>query len=142
MTTNTPAERHQGPETLCARFTAFAAARDLDGIVGLYADDAVVTLPLGREAAGPRAIRAAFAGALAAGALAADAPIAGAAVRSSRVVVAGDLAMTSATGSDGRVRTQVARRGADGQWVWIRDSGHLHDIEAALPAGVGEPQVA
>ena len=40
MTTNTPAERHQGPETLCARFTAFAAARDLDGIVGLYADDA------------------------------------------------------------------------------------------------------
>ena len=137
MTTNTPVGPHQGPETLCARFTAFAAARDLDGIVGLYADDAVVTLPLGREAAGPRAIRAAFAGALAAGA-----PIPGAAVTSSRIVVAGDLAMTSATGSDGQVRTQVARRCADGQWVWIRDSGHLQDIEAALPARVGEPQVA
>ncbi|MEO5743810.1 MAG: nuclear transport factor 2 family protein, partial [Terracoccus sp.] len=132
MTTNEPAGRHQGPETLCARFTALAAAGDLDGIVGLYADDAVVTLPLGREAAGPRAIRAAFASALAA-----DAPIAGSAVTSSRIVVAGDLAMTSATGPDGQVRTQVARRCADGQWVWIRDSGHLRDIEAALPARVG-----
>lgn len=137
MTTNEPAERHQGPETLCARFAAFAAAGDLDGIVSLYAADAVVTLPLGREAAGPRAIRAAFAGALAAG----D-PITGSAVTSSRIVVAGDLAMTSSTGPDGQVRTQVARRCADGQWVWIRDSGHLRDIEAALPARVGEQQVA
>lgn len=137
MTTNEPGERQQGPETLCVRFAAFAAAGDLDGIVGLYDADAVVTLALGREAAGPAAIRAAFAGALAAGALR---TATGAA--SSRIVVAGDLAMTSATDPDGQVRTQVARRCADGQWRWIRDSGHLRDIEAALPARVGESQVA
>ncbi|MEO7000021.1 MAG: nuclear transport factor 2 family protein [Terracoccus sp.] len=137
MTTNEPAPRQQGPETLCTRFAGFAAVGDLDGIVGLYSADAVVTLPLGREAAGPAAIRAAFAGALAVGAL-----LTGGGVASSRIVVAGDLAMTSATGPDGQVRTQVARRGADGQWRWIRDSGHLRDIEATLPARVGEPQVA
>lgn len=140
MTTNEQVERHEGPETLCARFAAFVAADDLEGIVSLYGADAVVTLPRGREAAGRTAIRAAFAGALTAGALAPAT-----AVASSRIVVAGDLAMTSATGPDGRVRTQVARRGADGLWVWIRDGGHLSDIEAALPAlpaRKGEPQVA
>ncbi|OFE18440.1 hypothetical protein BA895_12560 [Humibacillus sp. DSM 29435] len=137
MTTNEAAERHEGPEALCARFAAYAAAGDLDGIVSLYAADAVVTLPRGREAAGPRAIKAAFCGALAAGE-----PITGSSVASSRIVVAGDLAMTSATGPDGQVRTQVARRCADGQWVWIRDSGHLRDIESALPAQDGEQQVA
>lgn len=137
MTTNEPAPRQPGPETLCARFAAFVAARDLDGIVSLYGADAVVSLPFGREAAGPTAIRAAFAGALAAGVLPSGSPVA-----SSRIVVAGDLAMTSATGPDGRVRTQVARRGADGRWVWIRDGGHLSDIEASLPARMGQAQVA
>ena len=140
MTTNEPAQRSLGPETLCARFAVFAAEGDLDGILGLYAADAVVLLPLGREAAGPTAIRSAFAGALAAGAL----PVGGG-VESSRIVVAGDLAMTSATSQDGQVRTQVARRGADGEWVWIRDTGHLRDIAAALaalPVRVGEAQVA
>ena len=40
------------PEALESRFAACVAAGDLDGIVGLYAADAVVSLPRGREAAG------------------------------------------------------------------------------------------
>lgn len=133
MTTNTPA----GPESLCERFAACVAAADLEGILGLYATDAVVSLPLGREAAGPVAIRAAFVAALTAGA-----PLTGGGLESWRSVVVGDLAMTSATGLDGRVRTQLARREADGRWVWIRDGRHLHDVHQALPPAVPPSAVA
>lgn len=130
--TSTP--RDSGPETLCERFATLVAHGDLDGITGLYAVDAVVTLPRGREAAGTTAIRAAFAAALAAGA-----DLCGGGVASSRAVVMGDVAMTSTTGLDGQVRTQVARREPCGRWVWFRDSRHLCDVDAALPgSGDGE----
>lgn len=123
------------PELLAERFATFAARADLDGILGLYAADAVVSLPCGREAAGTRAIRAAFDAAFAAGVdLACAAPDDGGDVR---VVLAGDLAMTSTTGPDGQVQTQVARRGADGSWLWVRDGSRLRDVEACLPASRG-----
>ena len=48
------------PEALESRFAACVAAGDLDGLVGLYAADAVVSLPRGREAAGSAAIREAL----------------------------------------------------------------------------------
>lgn len=127
----------EAPETLCRKFAAFVGAGDLEGVLSLYAADAVVSLPLGREAAGPVAIRAAFVAALTA-----RAPLTGGGVESSRAVVVGDLAMTSTTGLDGQVRTQVARRGSDGRWVWIRDGMHLRDVEAALPVPPAEPAVA
>src|SRR5689334_1190736 len=119
-TTRQPAVGAGAPEALEARFVELALAGDLDGIVGLYAADAVVSLPLGREAAGPTAIRAAFAAALAAGALG---PFDGAVV--SRAVVTGELAMTTSSSADGSVRTQVARRTAEGRWVWVRDGSRL-----------------
>lgn len=130
--TSTPHD--SSPETLCERFATAAAEGDLDGILTLYAVDAVVTLPRGREAAGTTAIRAAYAAALAAGA-----DLCGGGVASSRAVVMGHVAMTSTTGLDGQVRTQVARREPSGEWVWFRDSRHLCDVDAALPgAGGGE----
>ncbi|MHA3835440.1 YybH family protein [Terrabacter sp. AAH1] len=129
MTTTPQAAQGTGaPEALEARFVELALARDLDGIVGLYAADAVVSLPLGREAAGHEAIRAAFAAALAAEALG---PFDGAVL--SRAVVAGDLAMTTSSCSDGSVRTQVARRTSDGRWVWVRDGSRLRGVPACLP---------
>ncbi|MFM6848638.1 MAG: YybH family protein [Terrabacter sp.] len=127
-TTPQPAVGAAAPEALEARFVELALAGDLDGIVGLYAADAVVSLPLGREAAGPVAIRAAFAAALGAGALA---PFDGAVV--SRAVVTGDLAMTTSSSADGSVRTQVARRTADGRWVWVRDGSRLRGVSACVP---------
>ncbi|EWT02131.1 ketosteroid isomerase [Intrasporangium oryzae NRRL B-24470] len=123
------------PELLTERFATFAAKADLDGILSLYAVDAVVSLPRGREAAGHAAIRAAYEAAFDAGVdLGAAAPDDGGDVR---VMVAGDLAMTSATDADGRVRTQVARRGPDGTWLWVRDGSRLRDVEACLPTTRG-----
>lgn len=127
MTTNEPPT--PGPESLCERFVASARAGDLDGILALYAADAVVSLPRGREAAGAAAVRAAYAAALASGV-----DVTGGGIESARALVVGDLAVTSVTGVDGQVRTQVARRGPDGGWVWIRDGRHLCDVEAALGA--------
>jgi ketosteroid isomerase-like protein len=112
------------PELLEARFAECVAAGDLDGIVRLYAADAVVSLPRGREAAGHAAIRAAFAAALAG-----DAPAGalggGHATPVARAIRSGDLAMTTSTAPDGTVLTQVARREPDGSWVWVRDGSRL-----------------
>jgi ketosteroid isomerase-like protein len=142
MTTTPQAAVGAGaPEALEARFVALAAAGDVDGIVGLYAADAVVSLPGGREAAGTVAIRAAFAAALAAGALGPLGPLGEGAVVS-RAVVTGDLAMTTSSGADGSVRTQVARRTAEGRWVWVRDGSRLRDVPACLPVASGSLAVA
>jgi ketosteroid isomerase-like protein len=139
------------PEALEPRLAALVAAADLDGIVGLYAADAVVSLPRGREAAGAAAIREAFAAALAAGVLGAPAPLhdelAGEAAAAGgpvgcRAIVTGELAMTTSTAADGTVRTQVARRTAEGRWVWVRDGTRLRGVEACLPARSGDLAVA
>jgi ketosteroid isomerase-like protein len=127
------------PEELEPRLAALVAAGDLDGIVGLYAADAVVSLPRGREAAGSTAIRSAFAAALAAGALG---PVGAASTVTARAVVSGDLAMTTSTTADGTVRTQVARRCAQGRWVWVRDGSRLRDVPACLPVDSGSLAVA
>lgn len=131
------------PEALEPAFAAAVAAGDLDAVVGLYAADAVVSLPRGREAAGSTAIREAFAAALVAGVLTPAAPRAGqpgdgGAVTGPtvRAVVTGDLAMTTSSGADGRVLTQVARRTAEGRWLWVRDGSRLREVEACLPAPV------
>ncbi|HET8987400.1 MAG TPA: nuclear transport factor 2 family protein [Humibacillus sp.] len=106
------------PAELEARFCVLAAAGDVDALTTLYAADAVVSLPRGREAAGHAAIRAAFADAIASGARWAEPD-------SIRVIETGSLAMTSSTSVDGVVGTQVARREPDGGWVWVRDGSHL-----------------
>ena len=128
------------PEELEPRLAALVAAGDLDGIVALYAADAVVSLPRGREAAGSEAIRVALAAARAAGALG---PVgAGGARGAPRAVVSGDLAMTTSTTEDGTVRTQVARRTPEGRWVWVRDGSRLREVTACLPGESGSLAVA
>ena len=124
-TTATTTPGAPSPDELEARFCALAAAGDLDGLTRLYAADAVVSLPRGREAAGHAAIRAAFVAALHSGVRWAE-------PGSVRVIVTGPLAMTSATGLDGRVGTQVARREPCGAWVWVRDGSHLRFAEDAF----------
>jgi len=136
MTTTSPGA--PVPELLEACFAACVASGDVEGIVQLYAADAVVSLPRGREAAGSDAIRSAFAAALASAALGVRSACASRGVdevaRSARAIVSGDLAMTTSTAPDGTVHTQVARREGDGSWVWIRDGSRLRDVEACCPA--------
>jgi ketosteroid isomerase-like protein len=123
----TPPSGAATPDELEARFCLLAAAGDLDGLTMLYAADAVVSLPRGREAAGHAAIRAAFAEAL-------DAGVRWPAPTSVRVIETGPLAMTCSTSEDGVVSTQVARRETDGGWVWVRDGSHLRGAtELDLP---------
>lgn len=115
----------QAPEELAERFAQFVAAADIDGIVGLYAADAIVSVAEGREVVGAAGIRAAFDAALAAGdGFGVEGTVEG------RAVLAGTLAMTSFTGTDGVVRTQVARREADGTWLWVRDGSTLRHLVA------------
>jgi ketosteroid isomerase-like protein len=122
----------QTPRDLLAAYVERVAAGDVAGVVGSYAADAVVTLPLGREAAGLPAIGAAFGAALASGA---TLPVDGSVVDGARVIETGSLSMVSFTGLDGAVRTLVAWRGEDG-WTWVRDGSMLRDVEAALGTGL------
>ncbi len=119
-----------GPAELGHRFASAVLEGDLEAIVELYAADAVVTLPHGREAAGHDAIRAAFAAAIADGA---DLRV----VSVGRPIVTGPLACTSTTDGEGRVHTQVARRESDGTWRWIRDVSRLREMpdRASTPLG-------
>src|SRR5690349_2068828 len=134
------------PEDLEPAFAAAVAAGDLDAVVGLYAADAVVSLPRGREAAGHPAIREAFAAALAAGVLSASGACGEDATSVSavsvRALVTGDLAMTTSSRADGSVCTQVARRAAGGGWLWVRDGSRLRDADACLPSASGDLVVA
>ncbi len=110
------------------QFAECVAARDVVGIVRLYAADAVVSLRDGREAVGSTAIGAAFAAALERGFDLAVEPVGAPIVRSG-------VACTSSRTTDGRVCTQVARREPDGTWRWLRDGFRLRALrlEEVMP---------
>jgi ketosteroid isomerase-like protein len=131
-----------GPDELTARFARCVETGDLDGIMQLYAADAVVSLRDGREAAGTARVRAAFAAALASGQDLAVEP-------AGPAVVTGALACTTSATADGRLCTQVARQEADGTWRWVRDGFRLRDLVCAgdgqvqpLPAADGRLDLA
>jgi ketosteroid isomerase-like protein len=125
-----PADVLDSPAGLGHRFAEAVAAGDLDAMVELYAADAVVTLPEGREAAGTAAIRAAFEAALAAGT---DLRVASV----GRPIVSGPLACTTTVDADGRVHSQVARCEPDGTWRWIRDVSRLSGRAGRETAALG-----
>ena len=116
------------PEALGHRFARAVVTGDVEAIVALYAADAVVSLPAGREAAGTEAVRQAFAAALARGL---DLRVESV----GRPIVTGSLACTTTVDVAGRVHTQVARREPDGTWRWIRDVSRLSARAAEQPLG-------
>ena len=118
----------QTPRDLLAAYVERVAAGDVAGIVGSYAADAVVTLPSGREAAGPEAIGVAFRAVVGSGVAL---PVDDSVVDAARVIETGSLSMVSFTGLDGAVRTMVAWRGQEGG-AWVRDGSMRRDVEAAL----------
>jgi ketosteroid isomerase-like protein len=101
------------PEELADLWIARAAAQDLEGLVALYAPDAVVQFGDGPPAVGHDAIRAAHAPLVAE-------PRTFPLGRRLPTLVCGDVALCGAT-AEGRGRTQVARRRPDGTWVRILD---------------------
>ena len=102
------------PEELADLWIARATAGDLEGLVALYAPDAVVAFGPGEPVVGTDAIREAHR------------PLAavpgGSFPLGTRLptLTCGDIALCGAT-ADGRGRTQVARRQPDGTWLRILD---------------------
>jgi len=89
-------------------------AGDVDGMVALYEADAVIDCGDGRLVIGKPAIRDLFAELVAAGRkfdFGDQRP----------ALISGDLALTSTRLPDGRVTAEVARRQADGTWLWVID---------------------
>jgi ketosteroid isomerase-like protein len=106
-----PARDPQDPERL---LVARQHTGDVEGMMALYEPQAVVDCGEGRLLQGKEAIRAYFAGVVTTGrkyAMGEQRP----------AVISGDLALTSTRLPDGTVTAEVARRQADGTWLWVID---------------------
>jgi uncharacterized protein (TIGR02246 family) len=105
-------------------------AQDLDGLMALYAPDATMVLPDGSTVTGTEAIREQWAGVLAMkGQMT---------LRSRYAIEAGELAILSnewTYSADGRtvgaITAEVARRQADGRWLYVLD----HPFAGLEPGG-------
>ncbi len=102
------------PEELARLFLERANQGDVEGLVALYEPEAVLARPDGQIAAGREEIRKFYT------ALLASRPHfrpgdQRAALRS------GNLALTSTRLTTGSVTAEIARRQADGSWLWVVD---------------------
>ena len=87
---------------------------DVEGMVALFEPDAVIDTADGQFTRGHAAIRALFAKQIAAGMkfkVGVQRP----------ALICGELALTSTGLPDGSVTSEVARRQADGTWLWVID---------------------
>ncbi len=108
-------ERAAEPEDLARLFVERANAGDADGLVELYAPDAVLGYPPGQTTVGRDAIRALF------GQMLENAPHFQL-EEPAPTLRYGDLALTSTRpADDAGARSQVARRQPDGTWLRILD---------------------
>ena len=115
-TDRTPART---PEELTRLFVERANAGDLDGLLALYAPDAVLAFPPGQETVGHDAIRAVFAQMLA------QVSAAGTRFEQEELLPTlrhGDVALTATKPKDDTGgRAQVVQRQPDGSWLRIID---------------------
>ncbi|MDO8185908.1 nuclear transport factor 2 family protein [Conexibacter sp. JD483] len=113
---STTREQASTPEDLARLFVERANARDADGLAALYADDAVMGFPPGRQTVGRAAIRQVLEQMLQ------HAPLPFPREQPLPTLIHGDLALTATQPSDGTGgRAQVARRQPDGSWLRILD---------------------
>jgi ketosteroid isomerase-like protein len=102
------------PQDLERLLVSRERAGDVDGMAALYEPHAVLDCGDGRLVSGREAIRAFYAELVAMG-------------RKfdfgdqRAAIVSGDLALTSTRLPDGSVTAEVARRQADGTWLWVID---------------------
>ena len=114
MTDEASREPARDPQDLERLLIARQWAGDVDGMAALFEPHAVVDSGEGRLMLGREAIRAFFAGVTATGRKFE-------AGKQSAAIINGDLALTSTRLSDGSVTAEVARRQADGTWLWVID---------------------
>ena len=107
-------EPARDPQDLERLLVSRQRAGDVEGMVALFEPDAVVDCGDGRLLRGRDAMRAFYAETVAAGRkfeFGEQRP----------ALISGDLALTSTRLSDGSVTAEVARRQADGTWLWVID---------------------
>jgi ketosteroid isomerase-like protein len=108
------------PNDLARFFVERANAGDVDGLTALYEPDAVLTFPAGQVTTGRPAIRAVYERFLAGRptlTLGEQRP----------ALINGDLALTSTRLAGGGITVEVARRQADGTWLWAIDRFNIVD---------------
>lgn len=122
-------ERATQPEDLNRFFLERANAGDVEGVVALYEPNAVLVGPGGQLITGTQALRQAYTQ------LFANKPTFAGETRAA--IRNGDLALTStqftksSVGLDGNLvtmktaTTEVARRQADGTWLWVIDQPNV-----------------
>lgn len=104
----------QHPQELERLLVSRERAGDVDGMAALYEPDAVLDCGDGQLKLGRDAIRTFYAGEVHAGRkydFGEQRP----------AIISGDLALTSTRLPDGSVTAEVARRQADGTWLWVVD---------------------
>jgi ketosteroid isomerase-like protein len=114
---HTDSERARRPEDLSRLILERLNAGDVDGLVALYESDAVLALPDGQIATGSDEIRRAYQR------LVANRPFEPGTQR--RTLQSTDLALTSTRLANGVVTVEVARRQADGTWLWVIDQPNV-----------------
>lgn len=102
------------PQELEPLLIARAKAGDVDGMVALFEPTAVLAIGGGEVARGTVEIRAFYANLLASGYVFH-------AGEQYPAIVNGDVALTSSRYPNGTFSSEVARRQADGTWLWIID---------------------
>jgi ketosteroid isomerase-like protein len=123
-------DRAERPEDLPRLLVERLIARDADGIAALYEDNAVMALPDGSVAVGSVAIGEAFRGFLASQPLIEPGSQA-------RILMNGELAITSTQLPDGTITVEVARQQADGSWLWVIDHPALYPGSQAANVSQG-----
>lgn len=107
------------PQDLAKEWVAREAAGDAAGMAELYEPNAILACGDGRFATGRKAIQDFYAGFIV------EARKAGTKFDLSgqrAAMVTGNLALTSARIEGGTVTAEVARRQADGSWLWAIDN--------------------
>lgn len=114
MTDEQGREPARDPQDLERLLIARQRAGDVEGMVALYEDEAILDSGDGNLKRGKEAIKALFAEDIAAGKkyeFGDQRP----------AIVCQDLALTSTLLPDGAVTAEVARQQSDGTWLWIID---------------------
>jgi ketosteroid isomerase-like protein len=114
MTNETGRESARDPQDLERLLVARQRAGDIAGMVALYEPNAILDCSDGQLRKGREAIRTLFAEQVAAGKKFEFG-------EQRAALVSGDLALTSTRLPDGSVTAEVARRQADGTWLWVID---------------------
>jgi hypothetical protein len=125
MTSMSNRDAVHDPQQLAPTLVARERAGDVDGMVMLYEQNAILHCGNGCLAVGREAIRAFYSRIVAEGRVFE--------VGEQRPAIVNDgIALTSTRLPDGSVTAEVARRGNDGSWLWVIDQPRI--ATGAAPA--------